>query len=110
MKDILLQIPEKINDKVALYVDDKFVDNLDLNQVNQYRVNIATYIKETGDASILNRFYFVGHEDSDEIPGKEIKFYMEDAKGNLSDLPWEMNHVRRHMLTLIRMNLDIDNK
>lgn len=108
MKDILLQIPDKINDKVALYVDNIFVDNLDINQVNQYRINIATYIKNTGDLSILKRFYFVGHEDSNDMPGKEIKFYMEDAQGNLSKSPWEMNHVRRHMLTLLRINYDID--
>lgn len=107
MKDILLQIPDKINDKVALYVDDTFVDNLDIYQVDQYRINIVTYIKETGDSSILNRFYFVGHEDSNGIPGKEINFYM-DAQGNLSKSPWEQNHVQRHMLTLLRINYDID--
>ena len=59
MKDILLQIPDKINDKVALYIDDMFVDNLDIYQVDQYRINITSYIKETRDSSILNRFYFV---------------------------------------------------
>ena len=107
MKDILLQIPDKINDGVALYVDDTFIDNLDIYQVDQYRINIVTYIKETGDSSILNRFYFVGHEDSNSMPGKEIKFYM-DAQGNLSKSPWEQNHIRRHMLTLLRINYDID--
>ncbi len=107
MKDILLQIPDKINDKVALYVDDTFIDNLDIYQVDQYRINIVTYIKETRDSSILKRFYFVGHEDSNDMPGKEIKFHM-DVQGNLSKSPWEQNHIRRHMLTLLRINYDID--
>lgn len=102
-KDLLLQIPNKLDDTVNLYVDGVFIDKLDVNQVNQYRINVVKYINETEDSSILNRFYFVGHKDTNIMPGEEIKIEM-DEKGNLSDLPYEMAHVRRHMLTLIRMD------
>lgn len=102
-KDLLLQIPNKLDDTVSLYVDGVFVDRLDVTQVNQYRINVVKYINETGDSSILNRFYFVGHEDTNTVPGDEIKIEM-DEKGNLSDLPYEMAHVRRHMWTLIKMD------
>ncbi len=101
-KDLLLQIPNKLDDTIKLYVDGVFVDRLDVNQVNQYQINVVKYICETGDSSILNRFYFIGHEDTNDMPGKEIKLEM-DEKGNLSDLPYEMAHVRRHMWTLINM-------
>ena len=101
-KDLLLQIPNKLDDTVCLYVDGEFVDRLDVNQVNQYRINVLKYIYETGDSSILNRFYFVGHKDTNDIPGEKIKMEM-DEKGNLSDFPYEMAHVRRHMWTLIKM-------
>ena len=72
-KDLLLQIPNKVNDTVSLYVDGVFIDKLDVNQVNQYRINVLKYIYETGDSSILSRFYFVGHEDTNDIPGEELK-------------------------------------
>ena len=104
-KDLLLQIPNKLDDTVSLYIDGVFVDRLDINQVNQYRINIVKYINKTGDFSILNRFYFVGHKDTNTVPGEEIKIEM-DKKGNLSDLPYEMAHVRRHMWTLIKMDID----
>ena len=101
-KDLLLQIPNKLDDTVCLYVDGAFVDRLDVNQVNQYRINVLKYVYETGDSSILNRFYFVGHKDTNDIPGEEIKMEM-DEKGNFSDFPYEMAHVRRHMWTLLKM-------
>lgn len=101
-KDLLLQIPNKLDDTVRLYVDGVFVDRLDVNQVNQYRINVLKYIYETGDSSILNRFYFVGHKDTNDMPGEEIKIEMDD-EANLSDLPYEMAHVRRHMWTLMEM-------
>lgn len=101
-KDLLLQIPNKLDDTVCLYVDGVFVDRLDVTQVSQYRINVLKYVYETGDSSILNRFYFVGHEDSDDIPGEEIKMEM-DEKGNFSDYPYELAHVRRYMLKLLKM-------
>lgn len=101
-KDLLLQIPNKLDDTVKLYVDGEFVDRLDVNQVNQYRINVLKCVYETGDSSILNRFYFVGHNDTNDIPGEEIKMEM-DEKGNFSNFPYEMAHVRRHMCTLFKM-------
>lgn len=101
-KDLLLQIPNKLNNTVRLYVDGVFVDRLDVNQVNQYRINVMKYIYETGDSSILNRFYFVGHKDTNDVPGEEIKIEMND-EAELSDVPYEMAHVRRHLWTLFKM-------
>lgn len=105
-KDLLLQIPNKLDDTVKLYVDNVFIGRLDVNQVHQYQINVLKYIYETGDSSILNRFYFVGHEDTNDEPGEEIKVEM-DERGNLTDLPYEMAYVRRHMLTLIKIEENI---
>ena len=101
-KDLLLQIPNKLDDTIKLYVDGVFVDGLDINQVNQYRINVLKYIYETENSSILNRFYFVGHKDSNDIPGEEIKMEM-DEKGNLSDYPYELAHTRRYMWKYLKM-------
>ena len=101
-KDLLLQIPNKVNDTVSLYVDGVFIDSLDVNQVCQYRYNILKYIYETEDSSILNRFYFVGHEDTNDKPGEEIQIQM-DVYGNFSTSPYELNYVRRHTLNILRM-------
>lgn len=101
-KDLLLQIPNKLGNTVRLYVDGVFVGRLDVNQVNQYRINVLKYIYETGDSSILNRFYFVGHKDTNDVPGEEIKIEMDD-KANLSEFPYEVSHSRRHLWTLFKM-------
>lgn len=101
-KELLLQIPNKLDDTVRLYVDDVFVGKLDVNQVNQYRINVMKHIYETGDSSILNRFYFVGHKDTNDVPGEEIKIEMDD-EGNFMNYPYEMSHVRRHLWTLFKM-------
>ena len=101
-KDLLLQIPNKLDDTIKLYVDGVFVDSLNVEQVNQYRINVLKYVYETGDSSILNRFYFVGHKDSNDIPGEEIKMEM-DENGNLSDYPYELAHTRRYMWKYLKM-------
>lgn len=100
--DLLLQVPKKLDDTLKLYVDGDFVDRLDVKQVCQYRANILNYIYKTGDSSILNRFYFVGHQDINDIPGEEIQIQM-DIRGNFSDSPYELNYVRRYTLEIIRM-------
>lgn len=38
--DLLLRVPNKIDDTIKLYVDGVFIDRLDVNQVCQYRYNI----------------------------------------------------------------------
>ena len=100
--DLLLQVPKKIDNTIKLYVDGKFIDSLDVNQVCQYQYNILKYIYETEDTSILDRFYFIGHQDTNDKPGEEIKIQM-DIYGNLSDYPYELNYVRRYMMEIIRM-------
>ena len=103
---LLLQIPVITNDKIKLFVDDEFVGWCDINQVNQYRYNVIKYIKETGDVSIRERFYFVGHRGDDEM-GEEIKMTLEDNFGNFSDYPYELDHIRRQMHNLLRLTRDL---
>ena len=100
--DLLLQIPKKVDDTIKLYVDGVFIDSLDVIQVWQYRYNILKYIYETEDSSVLDRFYFIGHQDTNDKPGEEIKIQM-DIYGNFSDVPYEHNHVRRHLFNIMRM-------
>ena len=96
----VLNIPEITNNTIQYFVDGEFVENVTVDQVNQIRENVINYIIENKDKSILDKFYFVGHRDSNDKPGEEIKITM-DAFGNFSDLPWEMNHVRRSMMRLM---------
>lgn len=90
-EQLLLQIPAITNDKVKLFVDNQFVSELDVNQFNEYRIQIIEYISETGDDSILQRIYFIGHEGYDNNFGKEIKITFEDVYGNLTLLIIRMN-------------------
>lgn len=96
-----LEIPKITNTTLRYFVDDEYVDNVDINEVNKIRENVLEHIVATKDASILNRFYFVGHKDSNDKMGEEIVITM-DSFGNLSDLPWEMAHVRRSMMRMMR--------
>lgn len=96
----VLNIPEITNNTIKYFVDGEFVENVTVDQVNQIRENVINYIIENKDKSILDKFYFVGHRDSNDKPGEEIKITM-DVFGNFSDLPWEMNHVRRSMMRLM---------
>ena len=100
--DLLLQVPNKVDDTIKLYVDGVFIDRLNVNQVCQYRHNVLKYIYETEDSSILDRFYFVGHKDTNDKPGEEIQIQM-DIYGNFSDSPYELNYVRRYMMEIMRM-------
>ena len=100
--DVLLQVPKKTDDTIKLYVDGVFIDNLDVIQVCQYRYNILKYIYETEDSSILDRFYFIGHQDTNDKPGEEIKIQM-DIYGNFSDVPYEHNYTRRHIMNIMKM-------
>lgn len=96
----VLNIPEITNNTIQYFVDGEFVENVTVDQVNQIRENVINYIIDNKDKSILDKFYFVGHRDSNDKPGEEIKITM-DVFGNFSDLPWEMNHVRRSMMRLM---------
>ena len=98
----ILNIPEITNNTIQYFVDDEFVGNITVDQVNQIRENVINYIIENKDKSILDKFYFVGHRDSNDKPGEEIKITM-DIWGNFSNLPWEMNHVRRSMMRLMQI-------
>lgn len=108
-EQILLTIPTITNDKLKLFVDDVFIGELDVNQVNEYRVNIVTYITQTGDKSITDRFYFVGHEDTDDVMRDEIKITM-NARGDFSHMPYEVSHVRRDMRKLMQIEIERINK
>ena len=96
-----LEIPRITNTTIKYFVDGEYVDNVTVDEVNKIRENVLEHIVATQDASILNRFFFVGHKDSNDKMGEEIVITM-DSFGNLSDLPWEMAHVRRSMMRMIR--------
>ena len=98
----VLNIPEITNNTIQYFVDGEFVENVTVDQVNQIRENVINYIIENKDKSILDKFYFVGHRDSNDKPGEKIKITM-DVFGNFSDLPWEMNHVRRSLMRLMQL-------
>lgn len=96
----VLNIPEITNNTIQYFVDGEFVENVTVDKVNKIRENVINYIIDNKDKSILDKFYFVGHRDSNDKAGEEIKITM-DVFGNFSDLPWEMNHVRRSMMRLM---------
>ena len=99
----VLQIPRITNTTVKYFVDGEFIDNVTVDEVNKIRENVLKYIVNTKDISILNRFYFIGHEDTNNGKmGEEVKMTM-DNYGNLSALPWEMSHVRRSMYHLMQI-------
>lgn len=104
----VLNIPEITNNTIQYFVDGEFVENVTVDQVNQIRENVINYIIENKDKSILDKFYFVGHRDSNDKPGEEIKITMDVFK-NFSDLPWKMNHVRRSIMRLMQLNVLIRN-
>ena len=97
-----ITIPKVSHTKLKVYVDGECIGNATVEQVNQIREDVLNHIAETKDASILDRFYFVGHEDSNEKMGEVVKITM-DVWGNLSELPWEMTHVRRSMMRLMQI-------
>ena len=98
----VLEIPKITNTTLRYFVDGEYVDNVDVNEVNKIRENVLEYIVNTKDISILNRFYFIGHKDSNDKMGEEVKITM-DSFGNFSDLPWEMSYVRRSMMHLMEI-------
>lgn len=102
-KEFKIEIPVITDNMLKLFVNNEFVGEVNTEQVNLIRLNVYKYIYETGDTSVLNTFYFIGHEDSNYRKGKEIKITMHND-GILSDLPWEMNHVRRSLLSLIEID------
>lgn len=97
-----IEIPEIPNTKLKLFVNGEFLGEVTTEQSCQIRLDVCRYIKETNDTSILDSFYFVGHKDSNNEMGEEIKITM-DEYGNFSDSAWEIMHVRRSMMELIRL-------
>lgn len=103
-KKFKVEIPVITDNMLKLFVNNEFVGEVNTDQVNLIRLNVYKYIDETGDTSILDTFYFIGHEDSDYAMGKEIKITMSED-GNFSDLPWEMAYVRRCLRTIVEMDI-----
>ena len=100
--NLRLRYLKPIDATLALYVNNEFRGKVDINQVNQIRIDVVKHILETNDVSILNTFYFVGHKSSNDVPGAEIKITMDEI-GNLSNMPYEMDYVRRAMYTLMQL-------
>ena len=99
----VLQIPRITNTTIKYFVDGEFVDNVTVDEVNKIRENVLEHIVNTKDSSILNRFYFIVHKDTNTgNMGEDVKITM-DNFGNFSDLPLEMSHVRRSMMHLMQI-------
>ena len=58
-----LEIPRITNTTIKYFVDGEYVDNVNVDEVNKIRENVLEHIVATKDASILKRFYFVGHKE-----------------------------------------------
>ena len=101
----VLQIQRITNTTIQYFVDDEFVDNITIDEINKIRENVLEYIVDTKDISILNRFYFIGHKDTNDGKMGEDVIITMDNFGDLSDLPWEMTHVRRSMMHLTQLAL-----
>ena len=102
MKNVL-KIPRITNTTIKYFVDGEFVDNVTVDEVNKIRENVLEHIVNTKDISILNRFYFIGHKDTNTgNMGEEVKITM-DNFGNFSNLPWEMSHVCRNMMHVLQI-------
>lgn len=94
MKNFKLKVPRVSHTKVRVYIDDHFSTFATAERIAEFKNKVLKYIKETGDKSVLNRFYFKGHKDTNEKMGEEIIITM-DERGNFSDYPWEFSHIRR---------------
>lgn len=97
-----ITIPTLTDTTVKLFVDGKYVGDVTTEQFNKIRIDVVKYIVETSDTSVLDTFYVIGHKDTNTEMGEEIKITM-DEFGNLSDLPWEMAHVRRDVFKLMQL-------
>lgn len=97
-----LKIPKIKNTTLKYFVGDKFIGNI--NNVEMYEIitNVIEHINKTNDISILDKFYFIGHEDSNLNMGNEIKITV-DKHGNLSNSPLEINHNRRNFLKILKI-------
>ena len=99
IEDGKITVPQIDDNLAKLYINDKFVGNINSVQLAKLTVEISEYIEETGDTSILNTFYLIGHDKYDYH--KEIKVHME-KNGNLTDRLWEFNHVQRYLFDIMR--------
>ena len=63
-KKFEITIPEINDATLKLFVNDEFLGNVTVEQLSKIRVDMVEYINETGDTSIVDTFYLIGHEDS----------------------------------------------
>lgn len=101
-EDFKVDVPVIENSTAKLYVNNQYKGEINEIQLFKLKIQVLGYLKETKDESILDTFYFVGHEDSpsDEMPEKIIKTTM-NKHGYLVEELWELNHSIRALLKLI---------
>lgn len=99
----IVSIPEVNDNKVQLFIDGEFAGNITTEQFNKLRNEIVKYAYYSKDNSIFDRIYLVGHKDSNEGMGEEIKITFTDVQGNMTDIPWEFAHWRRANLRLLQI-------
>ena len=102
-KKFKITIPNITDNTLKLFVDNEYLGEVTADQLGKLRVDIVEYINETGDTSILDTFYLIGHRDYDTEMGEEIKITME-PDGALSDIyTWELNKEKRDLIKLLRL-------
>lgn len=97
-----IEVPVVENGTAKLYVNGQYKGEINEIQLFKLKVQILDYLKKTKDESILDTFYFVGHEDSpfDDMPEEIVKTTM-NKHGYLKDELWELNHTTRALIKLI---------
>jgi hypothetical protein len=99
----IIKIPVITDDKLKLYVNGEYKGEVTEAQVYRIQLDIMEYIAKTGNASILNTFYLIGHKVTNiNEMGSKIKIIM-DALGNLSYIPWEFEHRRRFTYKMLQL-------
>jgi hypothetical protein len=101
-----LKIPKIEDDKAELYYEDKLVGYVNLVQALTIRNDIKKYIRKTGDRSILDKIYLIGHDYSfiniNNMGKNKIKITLND-NCDFSTNCWEFGQVGRLACEFIQL-------
>lgn len=99
-----LKIPKIEDDKAELYYEDKLVGYVNLVQALTIRNDIKKYIRKTGDRSILDKIYLIGHDYSfiNNMGKNKIKITLND-NCDFSTNCWEFGQVGRLVCEFIQL-------
>ena len=100
-----LKIPKIEDDKVELYYEGKLVGYVNLVQALTIRNDIKKYIRKTGDRSILDKIYLIGHEHTihKSIGKSKIKITLDNNCKFSADC-WEFDKLGRLIFEFIQLD------